>query len=107
MKFSSFSIIKNNDKGFAKVQYDKRINWIYIKRQLKLKTREKSGNVINKVLQNLKFKSRTKTIELDYISNINNKFYKRNQINAINDSLKLSNQSKFNSFIKKFEIVIY
>ena len=109
LKIPKILITEPDDKGFAKDQYDKIINRIYTKRQLQLKPWEKdfdniyssSGKANHEILQNLKFKSRTKTIDLDFISNVNNEFYNRNQLNTINDSLKISNQVKFNAYMKK------
>ena len=109
LKIPKILITEPDDRGFAKDQYDKIINRIYTKRQLQLKPWEKdfdniyssSGKANHEILQNLKFKSRTKTIDLDFISNVNNEFYNRNQLNTINDSLKISNQVKFNAYIKK------
>ena len=100
-------ITEPDDNGFAKDQYNKIINRIYTKRQLQLKPWEKdidniyssSGKANHEILQNLKFKSRSKTIDLDDFSN--NEFYNRNQLITINDSLKISNQIKLNSHIRK------
>ena len=107
LKIPKFLITEPDDNGFAKDQYNKIINRIYTKRQLQLKPWEKdidniyssSGKANHEILQNLKFKSRSKTIDLDDFSN--NEFYNRNQLITINDSLKISNQIKLNSHIRK------
>ena len=107
LKIPKFLITEPDDNGFAKDQYNKIINRIYTKRQLQLKPWEKdidniyssSGKANHEILQNLKFKSRSKTIDLDDFSN--NEFHNRNQLITINDSLKISNQIKLNSHIRK------
>ena len=108
LKAQKFLITEPDDRGFAKDQFNKIINRISTQKQLKLKPWEKeldniyssSGRSNYQILQNLKTKSRSKTINIDDIPN-NNNFYNQEQLYTINDSLKISKQIKLNSFIKR------
>ena len=108
LKIQKFLITEPDDKGFAKDQYNKIVNRIQIQKQLKLKPWEKdldniyssSGRSNHELFQNIKTKIKSKTIDLDEIS-YNNEFYKKEQLNTINDSMKISNQIKLDSYIKR------
>lgn len=108
LKIQKFLITEPDDKGFAKDQYDKIMNRIQTQKQLQLKPWEKeldniyssSGRSNHQIFQNIKTKVNSKTIDLDEIS-YNNEFYKKEQLNTINDSVKISNQIKLNAYIKK------
>ena len=108
LKYNKFLITEPDDKGFAKEQFDKIVNKMKIQKTLQQKPWEKeldniyssSGRSNHQILQNLKMKSRSKTIDIDDISN-SNEFYKQEQLNTINDSLKLSKQLKLNSYIRQ------
>ena len=108
LKIQKFLITEPDDKGFAKDQYDKIMNRIQTQKQLQLKPWEKeldniyssSGRTNHQIFQNIKTKVNSKTIDLDEIS-YNNEFYKKEQLNTINDSVKISNQIKLNAYIKK------
>ena len=108
LKTQKFLITEPDDKGFAKDQCNKIMNRIHIKKQLHLKPWEKdldniystSGRSNHHILQNLKSKARAKTIDIDDIAN-SNEFYKQDELNTINDSLKISQQIKLNSFMRK------
>ena len=87
LKAQKFLITEPDDRGFAKDQFNKIINRISTQKQLKLKPWEKeldniyssSGRSNYQILQNLKTKSRSKTINIDDIPN-NNNFYNQEQL---------------------------
>ena len=82
------------------------INRIINQQKLQLKPWEKeleniyssSGRSNHQMIQSIKTKNRSKTIDIDGISN--NDFYKQNQLNNINDSLEISKQIKITSHIR-------
>ena len=106
LKFKKFLITEPDDKGFAKDQYNKIINRIINQQKLQLKPWEKeleniyssSGRSNHQMIQSIKTKNQSKTIDIDGISN--NDFYKQNQLNNINDSLEISKQIKITSHIR-------
>ena len=107
LRLQKVLITEPDDKGFAKDQCDKIVNRIMNQKQLQLKPWEKecyniyasSGRSNHQILQNLKMKIRSKTINMD--DNSSNDLYSKEQMNTINNSIKLSRQLKLNSKIRK------
>ena len=108
LKNQKFLITEPDDRGFANDQYNRIMNRIEIQRQLQLKPWEKdldniyssSGRSNYQIFQNIKTKVNSKTIDLDEIS-YSNEFYKKENLNTINDSMKISNQIKLNSYMRR------
>ena len=107
LRLQKILITEPDDKGFAKDQYDKIVQRIYTQKQLQLKPWEKdlnniysiSGRTNHQILQNIKMKIRSKTIDMD--DNSNNDFYNKDQLNTINNSIRLSKQIQINSKLRK------
>ena len=108
LKNQKFLITEPDDRGFANDQYNNIMNRIEIQRRLQLKPWEKdldniyssSGRSNYQLFQNIKSKVNSKTIDLDEIS-YSNEFYKKENLNTINDSMKISNQIKLNSYMRR------